>query len=352
MEPMKKFAAAALAGLALASTPSQAADLFGTAAPPMSAPDNPAVEIGTNWYIRGDVGASFDSLPNVTAQGFGVPPTGTVADPISATYSVNSMKTDFTADVGLGYRFNNWFRADVTYDYRSLPGASGTTTVGCPNSLITYDTFPTVNVPTSVTNPSTGQVSTVYEPEVATKPIGYLYNTGTSCNGVVKMNQQSNMGLVTGYVDLGNYWGFTPYVGAGAGMNATYVSGSIVYTNASDGSPYNANLTPPASTAPTILGGGATPLVWLGSNNKPLSPQPTVSFSQQNWNRTISSVKYGVAWALTAGVGYQISPSATIDVSYRYLNTGAPTSLSVDGATMRQQNVSQQVRIGLRYMLN
>src|ERR1700677_2485920 len=101
---MKKFAAAALAGLALVSTPTYAADLFGTAAPPMSASDNPAVEIGSNWYIRGDVGASFDSVPNVTAQGFGVPPVGTVTDPISASYKVNSSKTDFTADVGLGYR--------------------------------------------------------------------------------------------------------------------------------------------------------------------------------------------------------------------------------------------------------
>jgi opacity protein-like surface antigen len=153
-------------------------------------------------------------------------------------------------------------------------------------------------------------------------------------------------------VDLGTWWGFTPYVGAGVGMNATQISGTIAYVNASDGSPYNANLTPAASSIPTINGGGATPNIWLNPNGSVISPQPKVSFAQQNWNRTISATKYGVAWALTAGFGYQLTPSATLDLSYRYLDTGAPSTVSVGGATVKQQNTSQQLRIGVRYMIN
>jgi opacity protein-like surface antigen len=348
MQPMKKIAALTLVGLAMASTPTQAADLFGTAPPPMSAPDSPMVEVGSNWYIRGDVGASLDEVPDVSLAGYGlqpygVPPIGTAASPLGGSFTTNVSKTDFNADVGIGYRFNNWFRADVTYDYRKLPGASTSNTVGCPNSLTTlYNEYTTYQ-----TSP-TGAVT----PINVSQPLGYLYNPGTKCNGNLTVNQQSNMGLVTGYADLGTWWGVTPYVGAGIGMNATQVSGSITYVNASDGSTYNANLTPASSQPPTIAGGGATPTVWLNPDGTVITPQPKVSFSQQNWNRTISSVKYGVAYALTAGFGYQLTPSATLDLSYRYLNTGAPTTISIDGATVKQENYSQQFRIGVRYMID
>ena len=60
-ETMKLVTKAALASLALAA-PAQAADLFDAAAP-ASFPESQApttVEIGSNWYLRGDIGASFD----------------------------------------------------------------------------------------------------------------------------------------------------------------------------------------------------------------------------------------------------------------------------------------------------
>jgi hypothetical protein len=66
MESMKKIAAVALASLAIASTPTQAADLFGTAPPPLGEPaSNPEVEIGSNWYIRGDLGYGEVNSPTI-----------------------------------------------------------------------------------------------------------------------------------------------------------------------------------------------------------------------------------------------------------------------------------------------
>jgi len=54
------------------------------------------------------------------------------------------------------------------------------------------------------------------------------------------------------------------------------------------------------------------------------------------------------------GVGINISPSAILDINYRYLNTGATNSITNPntGATSRQTNSSQQVRVGIRYMVN
>ena len=57
---MKLVTIATLAGLALAS-PAKAADLF-AAPPPASFPASQAptaIEIGSNWYLRGAIGASF-----------------------------------------------------------------------------------------------------------------------------------------------------------------------------------------------------------------------------------------------------------------------------------------------------
>ena len=84
----------------------------------------------------------------------------------------------------------------------------------------------------------------------------------------------------------------------------------------------------------------------------PVSPQPNIAFNNQNWNRTIQSTKYSFALALMAGIGVQLSPSATLDIGYRYLNTGASTLYvsGPSGASLKNSNVSQELRIGIRYM--
>ena len=60
---MKPFLSIAFAGLTLATGEARAADL-GSA--PLTIPASQgatAVEIGTNWYVRGDIGVTFDDMP-------------------------------------------------------------------------------------------------------------------------------------------------------------------------------------------------------------------------------------------------------------------------------------------------
>ena len=48
----------------------------------------------------------------------------------------------------------------------------------------------------------------------------------TPAAGTTSLSQHNNTFLATGYVDLGTYAGFTPYVGAGVGLNMSFMQGS------------------------------------------------------------------------------------------------------------------------------
>jgi opacity protein-like surface antigen len=328
MKPMNRLSAAAIAAIALAATPAAAADLFGTAAPPML--DAPAmsaptvVEIGSNWYIRGDVGLSIDNAPTISTSAIAAPPPGNAATPISANLGPNAYSANFTIDLGFGYRFNNYFRLDAEYDYRTGTGGSSTATVVCPYNLTGL---------TSQTPDAFGNYA----------QLGYLYNTTNTCNGTVKVSQHNNMGLINAYLDLGSYWGVMPYIGAGVGVNANTMSGTLNYFQTSNGAPYAPNLTPT----------GTYPQIWIDPYGNPINPKPNIAFNQQNWNRTISSTKYTPAWALMVGFGIPITPSAMLDIGYRYLNTGTSSTLlnPATGTILKQTNSSQQIKIGIRYMI-
>jgi opacity protein-like surface antigen len=132
-------------------------------------------------------------------------------------------------------------------------------------------------------------------------------------------------------------------VGAGAGLNVQTMSGSLVYTKASDGSPYRADLTPT----------GTFPFVWVNPvSGAVVTPQPKIAFAKQNWDRSFKSTKYSFAFDLTAGIGIALTPNATLDLSYRYLNLGSSTYTinPQTGATVSQRNTAQEARIGIRYI--
>ncbi len=146
-----------------------------------------------------------------------------------------------------------------------------------------------------------------------------------------------------GYVDLGTYSGFTPYVGGGLGVNVNTMSGSLNYYETANGQSYAADLSPT----------GAYPQIWVSQYGLPITPQPNIAFAPQNWNRSINSTAYTFAWALSAGIGFQLNPSATLDIGYRYLNSGAIDKLvnPETGMAVRQNNSSQQILVGIRYVL-
>ena len=55
-----------------------------------------------------------------------------------------------------------------------------------------------------------------------------------------------------------------------------------------------------------------------------------------------------------AGIGYKITPSMTLDIGYRYLNSGGMPNTLLNpqtGATIYQSNASHQIRVGVLYYI-
>ena len=87
------------------------------------------VELGTGWYLRGDVGGGLDTITN-----FG-------AKPDMRTWSV---------DLGVGYKLNDWFRLDASLDMRKVQSTSTTAQSGTSRVAVPPRTAP---VPASGSRP-------------------------------------------------------------------------------------------------------------------------------------------------------------------------------------------------------
>src|ERR1700754_938914 len=107
MRSVKSLLAAGAA--TLISSMAFAADMPIAAPPPMYAPPAPPADFG-GWYLRGDIGMTNQSVKKIdsnTAQTF---PTTAV-------------------DLGVGYRFNSWFRVDAIGQYRGKANLHGSDNV-------------------------------------------------------------------------------------------------------------------------------------------------------------------------------------------------------------------------------
>jgi opacity protein-like surface antigen len=177
-------------------------------------------------------------------------------------------------------------------------------------------------------------------------PGGYLYNPDDTCNphGNSELSRQDL--LLNGYIDLGTWGGVTPYVGAGAGVALTQSDTSVNWyeSNGSNGTLYNANLTPPT--------GGTVPPVWVNSSGTAISPQPPVSFTQQNWSTIVKSTTYHFAWALMGGFAIDITDHLKLDLGYRYVNFGTLTGTTASGQAVKENQSTQEIRAGFRYMID
>ena len=226
--------------------------------------------------------------------------------------------TNFTGGAGFGYRWNDWLRFDATWDYRTGPGGTRQATVVCPYGLTG------VSSPTGV-------------------PLGFLYDTTNTCNASASLHQYDNAFLANTYVDLGTYYGFTPYVGGGLGLNMNVLTGSANFNETANGQPYAADL--------TAVGG--FPPVWVNPlgqtlRRNPISPSPRKS-------GTARSARLPTRWPgrWQPGCGFKLTPSATLDIGYRYLNSGTTNTLvnPQTGLTIHQYNASHQFRVGVLYYL-
>ena len=238
------------------------------------------VEIGSGWYLRGDVGYVFDK--NIDGVDY------TFTDPVSlleesASFTSASIDTDFTWGGGFGYRFTDYFRADTTVDgFRADFNGSTASDETC----------------------------------------GGLPNDDTTCRSENSSEVSAVSVMANGYVDLGTYVGFTPYVGAGAGFSYLSWDDLNDTTYCVDGG------------VDVCVPPGAT----VGS---------TSHAGENGWRFT---------YALMAGVAYDISKNFKLDVGYKYR--------SIDGGDMFGWDSSDEfgdgshgnidtheVRLGLRYEL-
>lgn len=331
---MRLLAAAGLVGACLATSPLFAADLFDSAPPPMDMPQS-QTELGSNWYIRGDVGyGQIDQATVVPSAGLfptiGNAPIGDANTPVEVTRGNNqtTMSPDFS--LGFGYRVNDWFRVDADWQFTKGPGFGTTQTVYCPEEANAVSNYETQTVNGNST--------------VVPVPVGYAYDY-TRCDGNLHVNQYNNTGIVMGYIDLGHWGLFTPYIGAGAGINANTMSGSLNFNQQDTGANY---------TGAQVT--GTAPAEWvqqIGTQNGyplygPLVKTPPTSGTPQpigpaNWSRTINTTKYTFAGALAAGVGIKISQSATLDLAYKIM------TLDLSGG---MRNTWQSLNLGVRYDLN
>ncbi len=139
--------------------------------PPMYIP--PPVEDFGGWYLRGDIGFSNQQVKRLDNALYYTPGT-------SVQNTGLGFDTAGIFGLGAGYRFNNWFRADVTGEYRGKSNFHGT-------DLVSFN-----GTPSGVNN----------------------YG-GSKSEWLVLANV---------YADLGTWWCITPFVGVGIGGSRNTIS--------------------------------------------------------------------------------------------------------------------------------
>lgn len=234
--------AAAVTGLGLTG--------FATAAdmpeyPPIIEPPEPTpLPMSGEWYLRGDIGYKIYDGPDgrYDATGYG-------------DMTANSLDDTGVIGVGVGYRVNEYLRLDATIDYEFESEMSGR--LPCPGAC------------------------------------------GTTLESA---NLDAWTGLINAYVDMGNYNGLTPYVGAGIGASLLKTDG---VTSSTAGNYYGAD----------------------------------------TWN---------LSWALMAGVGYEVAEGLTLDLNYRYLHLGDAETKFTSGTgtteTLEWNDIgAHEMRVGMRY---
>jgi opacity protein-like surface antigen len=259
---MRSVMSAVAAGAAsLLSSVAFAADM--PIMPPAYAP--PVVEDFGGWYLRGDIGFSNQRV-------------GRLNNRLDAgnTSSVQnlSFNTAGIFGLGVGYKVNNWFRADVTGEYRGNSQFFGTDRITYPGG-VGMDTY-----------------------------------HATKSEWVV---------LANAYVDLGTWWCITPFIGAGVGGARVGIANFTDQGIANNGS-------------------GALPALAFGD----------------------SASKWNLAWALHAGLAYQVTPNFTVELAYRYLDMGDGLTgdlRTFDGTNnsynpMTFKNItSHDLKLGVRWQL-
>ena len=124
--------------------------------------------------------------------------------------------------------------------------------------------------------------------------------------------------LANGFIDVGTWWNITPFVGAGIGASRNTITGFTDIGNS--------------------IGLGVSSTTYAEDHSK-----------------------WSFAYALYAGLSYQVTPAFSVDLTYRYLNLGSAqtgTPHAFDGTPIPTNPfvfdnlTSNDVLLGMRWMLD
>jgi opacity protein-like surface antigen len=253
--------AAALFAVA-AQTGARAADL---PLPPLAPP--PIEEyVASGWYLRGDIGMTNQSVKKLDNALY------------STASSVQTVQKDFDSSplfgLGVGYQWNTWLRTDVTGEYRGKANFHGLDIVRTSTGAMLTDQY-----------------------------------TGSKSEWLVLANI---------YADLGTWYSFTPFIGAGIGAAYNTIS----------------NFTDTCATVSGCPGGSVA-----------------TGATASKWN---------LAWAVHAGVSYRVNSQLSFEFAYRYVDLG--NALSGDLIAFTGTNnvynpmefkhiTSHDLKFGVRWLL-
>jgi opacity protein-like surface antigen len=243
----------AVALFASAAQMAHAADL--PQLPPVYAP--PIEEyVASGWYLRGDIGMSNQKIKSLDNSLF--------------TSAVRVVHQDFDAapifGLGIGYQFNHWLRTDITGEWRGKANFHG------------------------------------------------LDINGTTQTNEYRASKSEWLVLANIYADLGTWYNFTPFIGAGIG------AAQITISNFTDIN----------------------------------TPQLGAAFADD-------ASKWNFAWALHAGVAYKVNSQLTLEFAYRYVSLGDAVSGDIKTFTgvnnvnnpLHFNNItSHDLKFGVRWLLD
>jgi opacity protein-like surface antigen len=222
------------AGVALVTTcAAEAADLLPPA--PAMEPAPAPVEF-SGWYLRGDVGMALQTS-SLSLSDTPNPLIGLPSDAFDSFYNP-TISAAGLFDIGVGYQYNSWLRFDVTGEYRG--GAH-------------FQALEQLAIPST------------------TSQFGDFY----------RGNLSSFLLMANGYVDIGTWYGMTPFIGAGLGWAQNHLTG-VTDT------------------------GFACPAGACSPSGGYFSDGTTNNF----------------AWALMAGLDFDVTQNLKLELGYRYLDYG------------------------------
>jgi opacity protein-like surface antigen len=246
--------------------------LAGAAGPALAADyiEEPVVVVAVGgWYIRGYIGMSNQFFDGLESDLFDIPPE-------FGWYDDGGFSSAPIVGAGIGYEFNDYLRGDLTVEWRGK--------------------------------------SDFYA-------LDWLDADGGGAGGITTNEYTAKKSelvfMANGYYDFGDFYGITPYVGAGIGASYNTISHFRDVNVITGGSGY--------------------------------------ADDNSEWN---------FAWALHTGLGFQATERMTIDFGYSFISLGDASTGTIhndDGVSFPEganENIdfndiySHDFKLGVRYSLN